>query len=79
MLIGSISPGARGGESPETLSVWLRDYFAGAPFPVLSGLPAGHIRGTRTLPLGLPVRVDANQGLLEFSGPAVMGEGACLP
>jgi muramoyltetrapeptide carboxypeptidase len=79
MLIGSISPGARGGESPDALSVWLRDYFAGAPFPVLSGLPAGHIRGTRTLPLGLPVRVDANQGLLEFSGPAVMGEGACLP
>ena len=79
MLIGSISPGARGGESPEAVGVWLRDYFAGAPFPVLSGLPAGHIRGTRTLPLGLPVRVDADQGLLEFSGPAVTGEGACLP
>jgi muramoyltetrapeptide carboxypeptidase len=73
MLIGSISPGARGGESPEAVSLWLRDFFAGAPFPVLSGLPAGHIRGTRTLPLGTPVRVDAGRGLLEFSGPAVAG------
>jgi muramoyltetrapeptide carboxypeptidase len=79
MLIGSISPGGRGGESPEAVGVWLRDYFAGAPFPVLSGLPAGHIPGTRTLPLGLPVRVDAGQRLLEFSGPAVTGEGACPP
>jgi muramoyltetrapeptide carboxypeptidase len=73
MLIGSISPGARGGESPEAVGLWLRDFFAGAPFPVLSGLPAGHIRGTRTLPLGTPVRVDAGLGLLEFSGPAVAG------
>ena len=73
MLIGSISPGARGGESPEAVGLWLRDFFAGAPFPVLSGLPAGHIPGTRTLPLGLPVRVDAGRGLLEFSGPAVTG------
>jgi muramoyltetrapeptide carboxypeptidase LdcA involved in peptidoglycan recycling len=71
MLIGSISPGARGGESPEAVGLWLRDFFAGAPFPVLSGLPAGHLPGTRTLPLGLPVRVDAGRGLLEFSGPAV--------
>ncbi len=73
MLIGSISPGARGGESPEAVGLWLRDFFAGAPFPVMSGLPAGHIPGTRTLPLGLPVRVDAGRGLLEFSGPAVTG------
>jgi muramoyltetrapeptide carboxypeptidase len=79
MLIGSISPGARGGESPEAVGVWLRGYFAGAPFPVLSGLPVGHIPGTRTLPLGRRVSVDAGQGLLEFSGPAVTGEGPCPP
>jgi muramoyltetrapeptide carboxypeptidase len=71
MLIGSISPGARGGESPEAVGLWLRDFFAGAPFPVMSGLPAGHMRGSRTLPLGTPVRVDAGQGLLEFDGPSV--------
>jgi muramoyltetrapeptide carboxypeptidase len=73
MVIGSISPGARGGESPQALAVWLRDYFAGAPFPVVSGFPAGHLAATRTLPLGLPVSVDAGKGLLEFSGPAVTG------
>lgn len=71
MLIGSISPGARGGESPEAVGLWLRDFFAGAPFPVISGLPAGHVKGPRTLALGVPVRVDGGRGLVEFSGPAV--------
>ncbi|HEV7499673.1 MAG TPA: LD-carboxypeptidase [Vicinamibacteria bacterium] len=73
MLIGSISPGTRGGESPEAVGLWLRDFFAGAPFPVLSGFPAGHLPGPRTLPLGAPVHVDAERGLVEFSGPAVAG------
>src|SRR5206468_10105227 len=36
MVIGSISPGARGGESPQTVGAWLRDFFKGAPFPVVS-------------------------------------------
>jgi len=74
MVIGSISPGPRGGESPGTVEAWLRDYFAGAPFPVVRGLPAGHLARPRTLPLGLPVRVDADSGRVEFSGlgsPAV--------
>ena len=70
MVIGSISPGARGGESPETVGAWLRDYFAGAPFPVVSGFPAGHLRTTRTLPLGRSVRVDAGRGVVEFAPPA---------
>jgi muramoyltetrapeptide carboxypeptidase len=69
MVIGSISPGARGGESPETVGAWLRDYFAGAPFPVVSGFPAGHLAKTRTLPLGRTVRVDAGRGRVEFAPP----------
>jgi muramoyltetrapeptide carboxypeptidase len=68
MVIGSISPGSRGGESPGTVESWLREYFAGAPFPVVRGLPAGHLARPRTLPLGLPARVDANAGRIEFSG-----------
>ncbi len=68
MLIGSISPGSRGGESSETVDAWLRDYFAGAPFPVVRGLPAGHLARPRTLPFGLPVRVDVDGGRVEFSG-----------
>ena len=79
MLIGSITPGARGGESPETVAAWLHGYFTGAPFPVVSGFPAGHLARTRTLPLGLPVRVDTARGLVEFSGPAVATEDACRP
>ncbi|HEY4231681.1 MAG TPA: LD-carboxypeptidase, partial [Thermoanaerobaculia bacterium] len=72
MLIGSISTGANGGgDSSQAISAWLRDRFAGAPFPVVKGFPAGHIPGTRTLPLGARVRLDADRGVLEFDGPAV--------
>jgi len=72
MVIGSISPGARGGgESPEAANAWLADRFAGAPFPVVRGFPAGHLRRTRTLPLGIPVRLDAERRVLEFLGPGV--------
>jgi muramoyltetrapeptide carboxypeptidase len=73
MVIGSISPGPRGGESPATVEAWLEDYFAGAPFPVVRGLPAGHLVRPRTLPLGLPVRVDAGAGRVEFIGLGARG------
>ncbi len=72
MVIGSISAGARGGgESPEAVAAWLEDRFAGAPFPVVRGFPAGHLRRPRTLALGAPVRVDADRARLEFIGPGV--------
>ncbi|HWZ86645.1 MAG TPA: LD-carboxypeptidase [Thermoanaerobaculia bacterium] len=79
MVIGSISPGARGGESPETVAGWLRDYFAGAPFPVVSGFPAGHMPRSRTLPLGRAVRVDASSGVLEFAAYAEEAKSPCRP
>jgi muramoyltetrapeptide carboxypeptidase len=71
MVIGSISPGARGSESPEAVAAWLEDRFAGAPFPVARGFPAGHVRQARTLPFGVSVRLDANRAVLEFLGPGV--------
>jgi muramoyltetrapeptide carboxypeptidase len=72
MLIGSISTGAGGGgDSSDALDAWLQDRFAGAPFPVVKGFPAGHIPNTRTLPLGVRVRLDADAGVLAFDGPAV--------
>jgi len=71
MIIGSITPGAEGGESPEFVADWLSDRFRGAPFPVVRGYPAGHMPGSRTLPLGAPVRVDAERRLVTFSQPAV--------
>jgi len=79
MVIGSISPGVRGGESPETVAAWLRDYFAGAPFPVVSGFPAGHLARPRTLPLGRVVRVDASTGRLDFPASAEEAKSPCRP
>jgi muramoyltetrapeptide carboxypeptidase LdcA involved in peptidoglycan recycling len=38
---------------------------------VVRGFPAGHVAGTRTLPLGARVRLDADRGVLAFDGPAV--------
>ena len=73
MVIGSISTGARGdGDSPQAVSDWLRDRFAGAPFPVALGFPAGHLPGGRTLPLGVSVCLDADTGRLEFDLPGVV-------
>ena len=40
------------GEPPGLLQQMLRDLFAGVPFPVAMGLPAGHGDFNRTLPLG---------------------------
>ncbi|MGE5413081.1 MAG: S66 peptidase family protein [Syntrophomonadaceae bacterium] len=76
MIIGSISPGPRAGEPPGTVDAWLRDRFAGAPFPVVRGFPAGHLARSRTLPLGVSVRVDADMGLVEFPEIAVSRESA---
>jgi muramoyltetrapeptide carboxypeptidase LdcA involved in peptidoglycan recycling len=45
--------------------------FAGAPFPVASGFPAGHFARTRTLPLGGRVRVDLESGTIDFLESAV--------
>jgi muramoyltetrapeptide carboxypeptidase len=72
MIIGSITPGEVGGEAPEFVADWLSDRFRGAPFPVVRGYPAGHRTGSRTLPLGQPVRVDADRGVVEFLQPAVV-------
>jgi muramoyltetrapeptide carboxypeptidase len=76
MLIGSISPGARGGgESPEAVAGWLEDRFRGAPYPVVRGFPAGHLARPRTLPLGVRVRLTADEGRggrLEFLEPGVV-------
>lgn len=58
MVIGSVAPGR--GESTETVREYLRDRFATAPFPVVMGLPAGHLASPRTIPLGVDVRLEAD-------------------
>lgn len=37
------------------------DYFADAPYPVVSNFPAGHVTHNATLPFGVPIRVDADR------------------
>ena len=67
MIIGTIAPGRReGAESPEEYRSWLARRFAGAPFPVAAGFPAGHLAATRTLPLGARVRVDLDRRAIAF-------------
>jgi muramoyltetrapeptide carboxypeptidase len=67
MLIGSVASGRREGmESPDEIRAWLRRRFADAPFPTAMGFPAGHLDGTRTIPLGSLVQVDLDSGRVEF-------------
>jgi len=70
MVIGSVTPPS--GETPGFVREWLADRFAGAPFPVAMGLPAGHLPRPRTLPLGLTVRLSLEkEPALEFLETAV--------
>jgi muramoyltetrapeptide carboxypeptidase len=76
MVIGSIAPrdGDRA-EPPAALQAWLARMFAGAPFPVVRGLPAGHLASPRTIPLGPRVRLEAEEAAtLEF-----LEAGVALP
>jgi muramoyltetrapeptide carboxypeptidase len=73
MVIGTIAPGRAGAEPAEKVRAWLADRFAGSPFPVVSGFPAGHSADTRTIPLGARVRVDADGGTVRFLEAGVAG------
>jgi muramoyltetrapeptide carboxypeptidase len=57
MVVGTVLPDPRT-DSPEKIREYLRDRFRGAPFPVAMNLPAGHVPHSRTLPLGVRVRLD---------------------
>lgn len=72
MVIGTIAPGRAGAESPNEVRAWLTDRFAGSPFPVTMGFPAGHRLDTRTIPLGVKVRVDTDRGAFEFLEAGVL-------
>ncbi len=71
MVIGSVVP-RPDVESSETVRKYLFERFARAPFPVAMGLAAGHLPQPRTLPLGVPVRLDLEESpQLSFTGPVV--------
>jgi muramoyltetrapeptide carboxypeptidase LdcA involved in peptidoglycan recycling len=55
----------------------IRDAFAGAPYPVGFGLPAGHdpadsVVENLALPLGVEVELDVDRGRLAALEPAVV-------
>lgn len=71
MVIGSVVP-RRDGETPETVRAYLKERFAGAPFPTAMGLACGHLARPRTLPLGARARLDLDETLtLAFPGAVV--------
>ena len=72
MVIGSISPGARGGESPESRRRVAARLLRGRAVPGrLRAFRRATCRGRRTLPLGRAVRVDASAACSSSRGPAV--------
>ena len=54
-----------------TLDEVFDDYFLPLNIPVYRGAQFGHIKRKFTLPIGLPVEVDAGAGKIRFLGPAV--------
>ena len=44
----------------------IREMFFGLPIPIWQGLPVGHGRENLILPIGAPVHLDGDQGLLTF-------------
>lgn len=55
-----------------TLDEVFDDHFKPLNVPVYSGALFGHIRRKFTLPVGLPVEIDADAGTLRFLQPAVL-------
>lgn len=62
---------ADSGESSLSLVEVFLDYFADAPYPVVCNFPAGHVTRNATLPFGVPVRVDADKGVVQVLENAV--------
>ena len=55
-----------------TLDEMFDDYFKPLNVPVYTGASFGHIRRKFTLPVGLPVEMDADAGTVRFLQPAVL-------
>jgi muramoyltetrapeptide carboxypeptidase len=61
-----------GGYATLTLDEVFDDYFKGLNVPVFSGAAFGHIRRKYTLPIGVPVEIDADAGTLRLLQSAVI-------
>ncbi|WP_035984257.1 S66 peptidase family protein [Leptolyngbya sp. KIOST-1] len=63
-------PGA--GYGSLTLADILRDHIQPLGIPAYAGAWIGHVEPLWTLPIGLPVRIDASAGTIEMRSPAVL-------
>ena len=65
-------PAGEDGEPSLTLAQVLEDLLKPLGIPAWSGAAFGHLRDKWTLPVGLPVEIDAELGTIQMSGPAVV-------
>jgi muramoyltetrapeptide carboxypeptidase len=61
VVLGRFTGGEPDDTDGRTVQDTLREYFGSAPYPVLLNFPAGHVPDNATLPLGLPIRLDADR------------------
>ena len=73
MVLGGFTncTSGEGGYSTFTLDEVFDDYFLRLNVPVFSGAAFGHIKRKYTLPIGLPVEIDADVGSLRLLQSAV--------
>ena len=70
VVFGQCARCSSGGSSWSAEEV-LRDHLRSYRCPSWLGAPIGHVSPVYTLPIGLPVRTDADAGTLDATGPAV--------
>jgi muramoyltetrapeptide carboxypeptidase len=58
-------------DEPQVIAEVLRELLGDLKVPILFGFPSGHMEDSWTMPLGLPVTVDADQGALVFEEGAL--------
>ena len=71
VAFGQCSSCGSGGSS-WSASETVRRFLGRHRFPSVLGAPIGHVSPVYTLPVGLPARLDAEAGTLEYLGPGVV-------
>ncbi|MEL6791329.1 MAG: LD-carboxypeptidase [Pseudomonadota bacterium] len=61
-----------GGYGTFSLNDVFKHHFEGLGIPVFAGAMVGHVREKRTMPVGLPALMNADEGTLTLSRPAVV-------
>ncbi len=64
VVLGSFAD-CDGATADDVAAAVFREFFTGAPYPVVAGFPAGHLSENLSLALGVPVRVDADARTVE--------------